>query len=159
MAEQRTADPPDSEDQIVAQLVRDDDAEVDAVIAQKVEELLKHNKRVGRNSKIVIAAEEVNDSATFGSFQRRTLVRFVILVMLVFGGAVVGLVYFLRARKNDVVPSPSSEPTTLMDHGSLAVVGENGLPATVFPLQRCQGDCDSDNGEFEVPTITTRLTM
>ena len=32
--------------------------------------------------------------------------------------------------------------------GSLNIVGVNGRPASVFPLQRCQGDCDSDTGEL-----------
>ena len=32
--------------------------------------------------------------------------------------------------------------------GDLTIVGNNGIPAGVFPLKRCQGDCDSDNGEL-----------
>lgn len=28
---------------------------------------------------------------------------------------------------------------------TLAIVGDNGIPSAVYPLQRCQGDCDLDS--------------
>jgi hypothetical protein len=38
------------------------------------------------------------------------------------------------------------EPTEMvLPLGSLAVVGQNGLPNRRFPLGHCEGDCDSDS--------------
>ena len=38
------------------------------------------------------------------------------------------------------VPVPVASPS-----GSLFIAGDNGSPTSVFPLQHCQGDCDSDS--------------
>ena len=40
------------------------------------------------------------------------------------------------------VPVPVRAP---VPSGNLVVAGDNGSPSSVFPLQRCQGDCDDDN--------------
>jgi hypothetical protein len=45
-----------------------------------------------------------------------------------------------------VVPAPIlSPPPPPSSDGQAEVLGNNGFPAAVFPLKRCQSDCDSDN--------------
>lgn len=31
------------------------------------------------------------------------------------------------------------------DSSTLVIVGDEGIPASAFPLDQCQGDCDADN--------------
>ena len=37
--------------------------------------------------------------------------------------------------------------------GNLGRVGNNGQPSSVFPLEKCHGDCDSD-GKSVIPKVT-----
>lgn len=68
------------------------------------------------------------------------------------------LVCYQRESGNSVPPGCSGTPTGNKDYcydpndsteqplaGSLGMVGDNGIPASVFPLGRCLGDCDSDS--------------
>ena len=62
-----------------------------------------------------------------------------------------GLVCFQRNRANTVVPGCSGLPTDSVDYcvkpeaNQLVLMGDNGSPSNAFPLQACQGDCDSDS--------------
>jgi hypothetical protein len=51
----------------------------------------------------------------------------------------------VRAPVAAPVPSPVAAPVA-PPVPSLVVVGDEGIPSSAFPLQRCQGDCDS--GKF-----------
>ena len=62
-----------------------------------------------------------------------------------------GLVCFQRDSANTVVPGCSGLPTDSVDYcvkpeaNQLVLMGDNGSPSNAFPLQACQGDCDSDS--------------
>jgi PKD repeat protein len=43
------------------------------------------------------------------------------------------------------IPPSGAVPVRVTQNSPASVVGNNGLPATLYPLQRCQSDCDSDN--------------
>ena len=51
-------------------------------------------------------------------------------------------------------PTDSNGPTFLPP---LEIVGDNGSPEEVFPLKRCQGDCDR-NSDCEVRMIHSRVS-
>jgi Leucine-rich repeat (LRR) protein len=147
MGEPLAADPVELEKQIVAQLVRDDDyIDVEAMIALKVEERLKHHKNENSSSTLVFEAEEVDDSTTScGGFRRRTIWMLVILVMLVIGGVVVGVLYSLGGN-DDWVRRPSSAPTTLVDHPLLE------------ELRSLNALSDEDLSLFSDPTSSAQST-
>ena len=46
-------------------------------------------------------------------------------------------------------PTITASPTSLLP---LVIVGDNGSPSELFPLRRCEGDCDTDD-ECSVRTL------
>jgi hypothetical protein len=62
-----------------------------------------------------------------------------------------GLVCFQRGKKKKKVRGCSGVPTDSNDYcvkpreNELVLMGDNGRPSNAFPLQACQGDCDSDS--------------
>ena len=60
------------------------------------------------------------------------------------------MICFQRDAGADVPSCPSADTSTKDDYcvtrlpTMLVIVGDNGVPSSVFPLQECEGDCDTD---------------